>query len=300
MVRNPNIKPRSNVDWTNIARRTVQIGFFVWIVIAAIRHNLALVDGASASIDALCPFGGLETLWRMLVEGRYIPKTHPSNIVLGLGLLIGALFAGAAFCGWICPFGTLQDGLTYLRKKVKVREIRVPEPLDRWLRYGRFVVLFIILFKTISTVQLWFADFDPYRTIFSLEWLFDFNPAEHWLAYTIAMVILVLSFFIQRAWCKYLCPPGAVLSVVGHLSFLRIRRNPGSCKGCSICNKPCPVGIAVAKANPRVSTNCIGCLACVQSCPRNATLDVQIAPSWWDGLRNLFRRLRRPAPVSGD
>jgi Pyruvate/2-oxoacid:ferredoxin oxidoreductase delta subunit len=297
-MRNPLIKDKNRRNWTLILRRATQIFFVVFILAASVRHGLG--NETSASIDAICPFGGLETLWRMLVEGQYVPKTHPSNIVLGIGLVVGVILGGAAFCGWICPFGTLQDGLTWLRKKLHLGELRVPEKADRWLRYGRFVVLGLILYQTISTVKLWFAGYDPYRTIFGLGWVFEFNLAEQWPAYLIALLIIVLSFWVQRAWCKYLCPLGGALSLLGHLSFLRIRRSTEACKGCAVCDAPCPVGIAVSRANPRVSTNCIGCMACVEACPRHATLEVQLAPSWWDGLRSLANRLRRPAPPSAD
>lgn len=298
-MRNPNIKPRHRRHWSNITRRIFQWGFLILILTAAIRHNLA-AESSSASIDALCPFGGLETLWRMLVEGRYIPKTHPSNLVLGLGVLLGALLSGAAFCGWICPFGSLMDGLTWLRKRFKLPEVRVPEAVDRWLRYGRYLVLALILLKTIETVKLWFSSYDPYRTIFSLEWLFAFNLAEHWPAYLVALVVLLASFWVPRAWCKYACPLGGALSLVGHLSLLRIQRDAADCKGCALCETPCPVGIRVAAAAPRINTNCIGCLECVEACPRHASLQVRLSPSWWDGLRSLARRMRRAQTGSGE
>jgi polyferredoxin len=133
-------------------------------------HHLSTVDGATPSIDALCPFGGIETLQRLIATGgQFIPKTHLSNIVLLIGLTIGVVLAGGAFCGWVCPFGALQDGLTWLRKKLHIKEVLVAPRADRILRYGRYLVLALILIQTISTVKLWFADFDPYRTIFA--WL---------------------------------------------------------------------------------------------------------------------------------
>lgn len=287
------------IQWTRILRRSVQAGFLIFIVVASLRHNL-LPEQSAPSLDALCPMGGLETLWRMIVEGRYIPKTHPSNLVLGAGLLIGTLLAGAAFCGWICPFGTLQDGLTWLRNKVRIPAVKVPQKLDRWLRYGRFVVLALVLFKTADTVKLWFAGYDPYRTIFSMGWLFEFNLAEQWPAYLTTLIVLGGAFFIPRAWCKYACPLGGALSLLGHFSFLRIKRNAESCKGCSVCEKPCPVGLPIADVK-RVSPDCIGCLECVQACPRSNTLDVYLAPAWADELVAHIRKTKPSStPLSGE
>jgi polyferredoxin len=160
---------RRRTSWTTSARRTSQLIFAGFILVASVRHGLGLESNALASIDALCPFGGAETLWTWITTGRFVAMTHPSNLILGVGLLVGVLLAGNAFCGWICPFGA----------------------------------------------------------------------------------------YIERFWCKYLCPLGAVLSVTQHLSFLRIRRAEEGCKGCALCETPCPMGIEVASANPAVSADCI-------------------------------------------
>jgi len=271
------------INWTARLRRISQAIFVGLILFVAVRHGLA-AEGATeaASIDAFCPFGAVETLWRWISTGQFVSKTHVSNLILGLGLLIGVVIAGSGFCGWACPFGALQDGINWLRKALHLPQLHVPERLDRVLRYGRFVTLGLILVMTISTAKLWFAGFDPYRTLFGLEWLFEPNLAEHWPAYLIVVLTVAGSLLVERMWCRYLCPLGGVMSVLGHVSFLRIRRNPAACKGCALCNVVCPVGIDVAAANPAVSTNCIGCLECVQTCPRGGTLEVQLAPAWLD------------------
>lgn len=271
---------RARLTRTQLARRLSQAAFAALILYAAVVHNLATVDGATASLDALCPFGGLETLWRWATSGgQFVSKTHLSNLVLALGLLLGVLAAGGAFCGWVCPFGAVQDALTWLRARLRLPEVRVPAGLDRVLRYGRYVVLALILIQTISTVELWFADYDPYRTLFGLGWLFEFNLAEQWPAYAVTAAVLAGSLLIERAWCRYLCPLGGVISLLGNFSLLRIRRDGAACKACAVCERPCPVKLDVAAADT-VSSNCIGCLACVQACPRHNTLTVQLAPAW--------------------
>ena len=271
-------------------RRIVQAAFGLGLIGTSIAHNLIAeqTGAAIASAEALCPFGGLETLYRYFTSGLTLSKIHLSNLVMLAALMTGLLLAGNAFCGWVCPFGALQDGLTWLRKKLpaklRVKEIMVAPRADRILRYGRYLVLALILIQTISTVKLWFADFDPYRTIFGLGWLFEFNLEANWPAYTIALLVIGGSLLIERAWCRYLCPLGGAISLFGKLSFLRIRRTGESCKGCAVCERPCPVKLPVASADT-ISSNCIGCLECVAACPRHDTLDVRLAPVWLDPLQ---------------
>ena len=269
------------VQWprTQLLRRMTQVSFGLFIIVSSIRHNVITTEHL-ASIDAYCPFGGFETLWRWLSSGGlFVQKTHQSNLVLLLGLIAGVILAGGAFCGWICPFGAFQDLLNWIRKKLHLPEIKVPARLDRVLTYGRYLTLALILYATVSTVRLWFADYDPYRTIFGLGWIFEFNLAEHWPAYAVALVVTAGAVLIERSWCRYLCPLGGAISIMGNLSLLRIRREESQCLGCGVCNLKCPVKIDVAQADPAVSADCIGCLECVDVCPRHGALSVTLGPA---------------------
>jgi polyferredoxin len=281
---------RRHKVWLQRSRRLSQLAFAVFIIASSVMHHQATVDGAVPSIDALCPFGGIETLWRFVSSGgQYVPKTHLSNLVLLAGLVIGTLVSGGAFCGWVCPFGFIQDVLASLRRRLHLPELVVPDGLDRVLRYGRFVTLALILYQTISTVKLWFADYDPYRLLYGLDWLFEPNVLTSWPAYLITVGVLFVSFFLERGFCRYACPLGGAISVLGKLSLFRIRRSAGGCKGCAVCEVPCPVKLHVASANI-VSSNCIGCMACVEACPRKGTLEMQLKPAWIDCIQRVFRK----------
>ncbi|MBK9695910.1 MAG: 4Fe-4S binding protein [Propionibacteriaceae bacterium] len=236
------------------------------ILVAGVRHQLEKSSGA-ASVDALCPFGAVETLLTWVTTGGLISKIHPSNLVLGLALLIATLLVGNAFCGWICPFGALQDALTWVRRKLNLPSVTLPRTLDRALRWGRFVVLAVVLYFSYTTAKLWFADYDPYVTLFGLHWLFGAESSGFWIALLILGVVAAASVVIDRFWCRYLCPLGAVFAVVGRFSLLRLRRSAVTCTDCTLCDKPCPVGIEPSKAKPFVSSDCIGCMDCVATCP---------------------------------
>jgi polyferredoxin len=259
MARKPQIPP------SRVLRHLSQGAFAAFILISAARHHL-VTDQHLASLDAYCPFGGVATFWRWLSTGAFVQKTHSSNLVLALGLLIGTVVAGGAFCGWVCPFGALQELLAAVRRWLRLPELRIPDQVDRWLRYGRYVVLAGILYATISTVKLWFAGFDPYRTVFSLDWLFEPNLAESWPAYLVAGLVLVGALVIPRLWCRYLCPLGGLVSLVQRVSLLRIRRQKDVCIDCGLCTHVCPARLPVAQTVDTTAA-CIGCLECVEACP---------------------------------
>lgn len=254
-------------------RHLTQLAVAVLVVVAAVRHQVEQNSGA-ASVDALCPFGAMETLITWLTTGTLITKIHPSNLVLGLAVLVATLLVGNAFCGWICPFGAVQDALTWVRRKLRLPAVTVPRALDRALRWGRFVVLAVILSFSYATASLWFADYDPYVALFGLHWLFEPDTPGLWIGLSVLAVVVVASVLVERAWCRYLCPLGGVLSVLSRFSLLRIRRAPTTCTDCSLCDKACPVGIEPSKAAPMVSPDCIGCMDCVTTCPVRGALGV--------------------------
>ena len=245
------------------ARHLTQIAFAVFIIVAAVRHQ---TTEASASVDALCPMGAVETLLTWLTTGGLISKIHPSNLVLGVAIVVATILVGNAFCGWVCPFGALQDVITWVRTKLRLPTVGVPARVDKVLRYGRFVVLAVVMWMSYTTMKLWFFDYDPYVTLFGLHWLYEFS-VEMWPALAILGVVIVGSFVVERAFCRYLCPLGGVFAILGHLSLTRIRRSPATCTDCTLCDKACPVGIEPAKAQPFANTDCIGCMDCLTTCP---------------------------------
>jgi polyferredoxin len=277
-------------------RHLVQAAMALFVIVVGVRHQL---EEGTPSVDALCPFGGVETLWTWITTGQLISKTHPSNLVLGAGLLIAVILAGNAFCGWICPFGAVQDALTWVRRRLHLPSVEVPERIGKLLGYGRFVVLALVIWMSVTTANLWFAGYDPYVTLFGLHWLFEPNLATMWLAWVILAAIVGLSLVVERAWCRFLCPLGGVLTVLNHVSFLRIRRSATACTDCNLCVKPCPMGIDASKPVKAVSADCIGCLECVAACPFKGALEVKAALPWqsWGKLDVPAARPRR-VPVT--
>ena len=105
-------------------RRLVQLGFAAFIIITVVRHIVIGEDGPviTASAEAYCPFGGLETLYKYLTSGgAFVSHTHLSNVVLFIAVIVTAILLRSAFCGWICPLGSLQDLVSGISKAIQKR-----------------------------------------------------------------------------------------------------------------------------------------------------------------------------------
>ena len=249
--------------------------FFVWATVAGVSHFLTekgiTLPFRTASIDAICPFGALETLYAYLSGGTLIGKIHPSNLVMGLGLTLATLVGGAFFCGWICPFGTLQEWSGKLGRRMLGRRYNhmIPQRVDRSLQYLRYVVALFFLAWTWAVSSLVFAQYDPWRAFLSLA------GGEIAVGGIIALVVsLVGSLFVERFWCRYLCPMGAVTGLVGKISIFKPRRNATTCISCHACTNACPFHIDVEHVTRVTSAQCNRCLNCVDACPVKDTLTI--------------------------
>lgn len=262
-------------------RTVIQILFFVLIALIAVNHTLAEAGKgipfiAEASLHAVCPFGGVVSIYQLITSGTFVQKVHESSLVLMYIVFASALLLGPLFCGWICPFGTFQEFLGKLGRKIFKKKYNrfIPYKYDRVLRYLRYVVLFWVLFMTARSGQLLFANVDPYYA------LFQFWSGEVALGGFIVLgATILLSLFIERPFCKYACPYGAVLGLTNLFRFIPLKRNKSTCIDCSLCDKSCPMNIPVSEKEQVRNHQCISCYKCTSGdgvCPVEGTLEFRM------------------------
>jgi ferredoxin len=219
------------------------------------------------SIDSLDPFGGVETLFKYLAGGEFIKKIMPANIVLLVAIVVLGIVLSRFFCGWICAFGALQGAFGWLGKKIFKRRFVVPAKLDRILRWVKYPVLAGIIYFTWTTGTLIIRPYDPLAAYGHLS----AGLAAVWVEFAIGFILLILtlalSMLYERAFCKYVCPMGAVNAILGKIPLFRIKRESKTCISCSKCDTVCPMNIDVSGADAISSPECIGCLECVTVCP---------------------------------
>lgn len=284
------IKPRRKglAAWTthHTFRRLTQLGVFLFIAFIAVRHLLVGEEGAviTASWEAYCPMGGLETLYRYVTSGgRFVSHVHLSNMILLVATLAVALLARNAFCGWLCPFGFIQDMISrfsaFIQKRTPVirKAVRTLKKrgaglavLDRYLRFLKYGVLAWAVLGAAAYGFMVFRDYDPWAALWNLLEL-------SLTAGTIVLaVVLVASLFVERPWCRYACPLGAATGLVGKLSPFYLKREAASCIACGACTRACPVGLPVHTATTIKHADCMSCLECVGECPREGALALRL------------------------
>ena len=218
-----------------------------------------------------CPIGAFQSV---LASRNYHFTFYVSGFLIFFGALLGRLT-----CGWLCPFGLVQD----LLHKIPVPKKRKLLPGDKFLKYLKYVILigFVILLPLtvldiVGQGQPWFCKYIcPSGTLFAgiplvaanpllqaaLGWLFTWKSA-------ILIGLVLLSLWVYRPFCRYLCPLGAIYGLFNPIALYRFQVDADHCTHCGRCQKACKFDISVQ--NQPNSPDCIRCGDCIRACPHGA------------------------------
>jgi len=187
----------------------------------------------------------------------------PLIFILLIFTIISALILGRGlFCGWLCPFGAFQELLAYIGKKFKIPQLFVSEKLNARLWSLKYFILFSIIglsFISMETTYL-ITEVEPFKTAIMTK----FNRGLPYVLYAISL--LLLSLFLERGFCRYACPLGASIAIIGKLrftDFLKRRKECGS--PCNLCSSSCPVQAIPSNGEQKgkiIMSECFRCLDC--------------------------------------
>lgn len=261
-------------------RSVIQIIFLVGTLLIGLRHIMPGESARGGAFDAFCPLGGIETLFPYLMTGQTLKTTNLLNFSILIGVLGVSLLAGRAFCGWMCPVGTVQELLAGLSRRLtgektirgKIRRSRLPikisQKFDPWLRSLKYLILAIILLVSTWSVYPPLWEICPARALFSYQ-------LSAPLLISVLIVFIITSMVNRLFWCKYLCPLGAALAIFNKIAPLRLVTNHSNCTSCGRCDAVCPMDIPDLTNNLR-SAECIQCLECQETCSVAGSLELKL------------------------
>ena len=204
-------------------------------------------------------------------------------VLLAFVVVSFVIWGRGVFCGWLCPFGALQELLAKLARVVSLPQWSPSYRTHRilWrLKYVSLAVLAVAALHGLQTMAV-AAEIEPFKTVISLR------MDRAWPFVVYALVLLAAGLFVERAFCRFLCPLGAVMAIGGRLRlrrFTTLKRRPECCSPCQLCAKRCPIQ-AIEPSGAINMDECFYCLDC-----QVIHNDANVCPP----LVNEARRNRKP------
>jgi polyferredoxin len=235
--------------------------------------------GRPPGVEGWLPIAGMMNTSYLVQSGR-IPQIHPAAMVLFLAFLSLSIAFRKAFCGWLCPVGTISEQLWKYGRQMFRRVFFPPRWLDVPLRGLKYLLLalFVWAVATMSAAGIRSFLAGPYGMIAEVKMLGFFRSLTPAAAVVIGILVLG-SFFVPNLWCRYLCPYGALMGLGALVSPMRIRRDPVRCIDCAKCAKACPAALPIDRLIHIRSAECIGCLECLAVCPSEGALILGVRKS---------------------
>ena len=259
-------------------RAAVQAAYLVFLVAAGVQFARffaevsgegAIVAARPASVEAFLPISALLGLKRWLLTGFW-DEVHPAGLVILVAAVGASLVARKGFCAWVCPVGAVSRALEWLGGRLLWRRgfPRVPRAADLALSSLKYVLLAFFAWQVFVAMPLPAVDRflgSTYNLAADAKMLLFFTRPSATAAAVVGGLVL-LSLVVKHAWCRWLCPYGALLGLASLLSPQHVRRDPATCNDCRACTRACPVEIPVHARLRVLSSECTGCMSCVVAC----------------------------------
>ena len=276
-------------DRTYRVRLLVQVGFALGCVLLGVQF--ARFTGAATAgelplphrppgVEAFLPISGMMGLLDWVYQGT-LNRIHPAATMLFVIVVTVAFVARKSFCSWICPVGLLSESLARLGRKLLGRNFRPWKWVDIPLRGLKYLLFFFFLQAIVGMSAAALQAFiqSPYNRVADVKMGLFFVRLGP-VGAGVILTLIVLSVLVHGAWCRYLCPYGALLGLVSRFSPLRVERRADVCVDCGLCDQVCMARLPVS-TKPRItSVECTGCLDCVATCPVAGALEVKAAKRW--------------------
>jgi len=242
--------------------------------IQAVRHLVQLAFFILLPGLYAMAFSELKGIYQMILKGSIsIPLAFQNSSALITAVVL-TLLLGRFFCGWACAFGAYNDFIYGISRKLFKVRYRVNEKLDSRLKYIKYAILMLIVIISWTFGSTLFSTASPWDVFGQLTDLPQII-SSYAAGFAFLAAITVGAAFIERFFCRYLCPLGAVFTIASRCSLFKIKMPKDKCGKCRACTSGCSMGIPLYGVNEARGGECINCLKCVEVCPRkNAAANV--------------------------
>ena len=237
-----------------------------WIKVVIQILSFALIPGLFEG-----EFAAVGNIVSCIYKGNISWESVKYSVWMLLATVPATVLVGRFFCGFFCSFGAVQDLLWFGSHRLRALfpGKRNLKKADRIFRFAKYAVLFyFIIFvwsgvTAVKTAGLWqvFGQYVSFGHWPGLKPLLSVGGV-------LLLLIFIGSLFVQRFFCRYFCPMGAIYSLISQTSFLKIDKPREECGKCHLCTSKCTMGMDLTKKDRIAGGECISCQKCVSWCPK--------------------------------
>ena len=233
-----------------LAHRLVRNGFLLVVLVW-----LGWIAGVQLSMVNVVnyvkgPFSGVDL-------GFYLAE--PLMVIIAIYTLVSVVLIGrGVFCGWLCPFGALQELLGQLSRALGVPQWNPSAALEKRLWMGKYIAAAAVLALVLTGIDPAGAtlEIEPFKTAITSKFI------RAWPYVLYAGALLAIGLFSERAYCRFLCPLGGILAFLDRFHLLDLlKRRPECGNPCHLCERSCPVR-AIENTGKIITSECFQCLDC--------------------------------------
>jgi len=241
---------QAQLSRSRFAHRLVRTGFLAVVLVW-----LGWIAGVQLSIVNVINY--VQAPFRGFDIGFYLAE--PLMVMIAAYTLVSVVLIGrGVFCGWLCPFGALQELLGQLSRALRVPQWSPSAALEKRLWMGKYIAAAAVLGLVLAGIDSSGAttEVEPFKTAITSK----FTRAWPYVLY--AGALLGVGLFSERAYCRFLCPLGGVLAFLDRLHLLNLlKRRPECGNPCHLCERSCPVR-AIEPTGKIIMAECFQCLDC--------------------------------------
>ncbi len=237
-----------------------------WIKVVIQILSIVLIPGLFEG-----EFAAVGNIVSCIYKGNISWESVKDSVWMLVATVPATVLVGRFFCGFFCSFGVVQDFLWFGAHRLRVLLPRKEsmKKADHILKFAKYAVLFYFI------IFIW-SGVTAVKTTGPWQVFGQYLSFGHWpglkpllsVGGVLLLLIFIGSLFVQRFFCRYFCPMGAIYSLISQGSFLPIEKPRESCGKCHLCTSKCSMGMDLTKKDRIAGGECISCQKCVSWCPK--------------------------------